>query len=96
LAGVGSWILLGGGIGLLLLGSTLLAREGHLGSADWAIILTEEVAVQSAPSDGDDLTLFRVHEGTKVRVDQKTESWSEIVLEDGKVGWVPSDVFEEI
>lgn len=96
LAGAGTWLLLAGGIGLLLLGSTLLGREGHLMRADWGIILAEEVSVQSAPSEDDDLTLFRVHEGTKVRVDQKTESWSEIVLEDGKVGWVPSNVFEEI
>jgi tetratricopeptide (TPR) repeat protein len=86
----------GAGLGLLLFGLTLLAREGALGGAEWGIILEEEVAVQSAPSEEDDLTLFRVHEGTKARLDQRTDLWSEIVLEDGKVGWVPSEVLETI
>ena len=95
-ARVGSWISIGSAAGLLLVGSTLLAREGILGGTEWGVILVEEVAVQSAPSDEDNLTLFRVHEGTKVRLDQRTEMWSEIVLEDGKVGWIPSDVLEII
>jgi len=95
-ARTGSWILVGSAGGFLLFGSTILVREGVLGGTDWGVILVEEVAVQSAPSDEDNLTLFRVHEGTKVRLDQRTDLWSEIVLEDGKVGWIPSDVFEII
>lgn len=50
------------------------------------------VQVRSAPLDDEALTLFTVHEGTKVRVDRRAE----VVLEDGKVGWVPVDVFETI
>ena len=71
---------------LLLMGATLLAREGVLAETQWGIILVEEVAVQSAPSGEDDLTLFHLHEGTKVRLDQVTEGWTEVVLEDGRVG----------
>jgi len=93
---MGSWALVVGGAGLLLFGSTLLAREEVIASEEWGIILVEEVAVQSAPSEEDDLTLFRIHEGAKVRLDQHTDLWSEVVLEDGKVGWVPTDVFEII
>jgi SH3-like domain-containing protein len=89
-------VAVGAGIGILLSGTPLLAREGVIARADWGIIMVEEVAVQSAPSEEDDLTLFHVHEGTKVRLDQRTELWSEIVLEDGKVGWVPSGVLEII
>jgi tetratricopeptide (TPR) repeat protein len=92
----GAWVAVGAGVGILLSGTTLLAREGVVGRADWGIIMVEEVAVQSAPSEEDDLTLFHVHEGTKVRLDQRTELWSEIVLEDGKVGWVPSRALEII
>jgi len=91
-----NWLMIGGGAGLLLLGSTLLAREEMLGGTEWGIVLAQEVAVQSAPSPEDDLTLFRVHEGTKVRLDQRTEEWSEVVLEDGRVGWVPTGAVEEI
>jgi SH3-like domain-containing protein len=78
------------------LGLTLLARDGVLGGTAWGVILDQEVAVQSAPSPEDDLTLFHVHEGTKVRLDQRTEAWSEVVLEDGRVGWVPTGSLEEI
>ena len=54
------------------------------------------VPVRSAPLDDEALTLFTVHEGTKVRVDRRSEAWAEVVLEDGRVGWVPVDVFETI
>jgi hypothetical protein len=93
---LGGWLMAGGGVGLLLFGITLLAREGVLGETEWGIILAQEVAVQSAPSSEDDLTLFHVHEGTRVRLDQRTQEWSEVVLEDGRVGWVPSGSLEEI
>ena len=95
-AHLGTWIASGAGLALILMGSTLLAREGVLGDTHWGIILSEEVAVQSAPSSEDDLTLFHVHEGTKVRMDQVTDLWSEVVLEDGRVGWVPTQVLETI
>lgn len=95
-ARLGKWLAGGAALVLLILGSTLLAREGVWGESQWGIILTEEVAVQSAPSSEDDLTLFHVHEGTKVRMDQVTDLWSEVVLEDGRVGWVPTQVVETI
>jgi tetratricopeptide (TPR) repeat protein len=90
------WVLVGAALALVFFGTTLLARERVLGASEWGIIMVEEVPVQSAPSDEDDLTLFRIHEGTKVRLDQRTELWSEVVLEDGKVGWVPSEALEII
>jgi len=90
------WTMAGGGAGLLIFGITLLARAGVLGGKEWGVILAEEVAVQSAPSSEDDLTLFHIHQGTKVRLDQHTQEWSEVVLEDGRVGWVPSGSLEEI
>ncbi len=91
-ARVGTWLLVGSGVVFLLFGATLLGRDGVFGGADWGIVMAEEVSVRSAPAAEDDLTLFRIHEGTKVRLDQEMELWSEIVLEDGRVGWVPSDV----
>jgi len=95
-ARIGAWLLVGSGACLLIFGSTLLGREGFFGRADWGVVMAEEVSVRSAPAAEDDLTLFRVHEGTKVRLDQQTELWSEVVLEDGRVGWVPSEVLEII
>ncbi|HUV12601.1 MAG TPA: tetratricopeptide repeat protein [Acidobacteriota bacterium] len=60
-----------------------------------AIVIESELRVMGAPDDGG-LELFRIHEGTKVRVDQSTADWIEIVLLDGKVGWVQRDSVEII
>jgi tetratricopeptide (TPR) repeat protein len=92
----GTWLSAGSGVLLLLFLATFLAREGLLGRSERGIVLVEEVSVQSAPSPDDNLTLFQIHEGTRVRIDQRTDTWSEVVLDDGKVGWIPTDVFEII
>jgi tetratricopeptide (TPR) repeat protein len=85
-----------GGAVVLVLGMNLLVRELGIGQPERGVILADAVPVRSAPADQDDLTLFEIHEGTRVRIDQRAGEWAEIVLDDGKVGWVPSGVFEEI
>lgn len=80
----------------LLLSLNLAVRELGLGRAEEAIVIQPEVEVMSAPSDDRTLALFTVHEGTKVRVDRRSEEWAEVVLEDGKVGWVRVGVLETI
>ncbi len=89
---LGGWVASGGAVVVVLLGANLAARELRIGQPERGVILAEAVAVRSAPADDDDLTLFEVHEGTRVRIDQRTGTWAEVVLEDGKVGWVPLDV----
>ncbi len=88
----GGWAVVGGALVVVLLGVNLLVRELGIGSSERAVILVEVVAVRSAPAEDDDLTLFEVHEGTTVRVDERAGDWGEIVLADGKVGWVPLSV----
>lgn len=46
--------------------------------------------------DDETLTVFTVHEETKVRVDRLSGEWAEVVLEEGRVGWVPVVVLETI
>ena len=89
---LGTWMVAAGAAVVLVLGANLMARELGLGQAERGVILAEAVSVRSAPSADDNLTVFEVHEGTRVRIDQRTEQWAEIVLDDGKVGWVPVDV----
>lgn len=91
-----SWVAAGGAVVLVLFGSSLAVRELGIGRAERGVVLADAVQVRSAPSANDDLTVFEVHEGTTVRVDQRTGDWVEIVLADGKVGWVPADVMETI
>ncbi len=85
-----------GGVVVLLLGATLVARESRLGQARLAVVLAAEVVVRSAPSDDPALRLFVIHEGTRVRVERRSEEWLEVVLDDGKVGWVRAEVLEEV
>lgn len=87
----GGWLAVGSAVVVLVLGLNLAVRELGIGQPDRAVILADAVPVRSAPTDDDDLTLFEVHEGTLVRIDRRTDSWAEIVLEDGKVGWVPAE-----
>ena len=92
----GGWLALAAGAVFLVLSLNLAARELGLGRAEEAIVLQPEVDVMSAPSEDRTLALFKVHEGTKVRVDRRSEEWAEVVLEDGKVGWVRVGVLETI
>lgn len=93
---VGRWLTIGGAVLVVVLGPSLVVREAGLGRSDRGVILAEAVPVRSAPADEDDLTLFEVHEGTRVRIDQRAGEWVEVVLDDGKVGWIPADVVEVI
>jgi tetratricopeptide (TPR) repeat protein len=80
----------------LAFGSSLVVREYGLGRADWGVIMATETPVQSAPADDPALQLFSIHEGTRVRIDRRSDGWYEVVLEDGKVGWVRAGTLEVI
>ncbi len=92
----GQRIALASGIVFLLFGLNLTIRELELGRTQEAVVLQTQVDVMSAPLDDETLTIFTVHEGTKVRIDRLSEEWAEVVLEDGRVGWVPVGVLETI
>lgn len=85
-----------GGVLTLVLGMNLMVRELGLGRAEEAVVLVAEVPVRSAPSEDGDLTVFTVHEGTKVRIDRRSDEWAEVVLADGKVGWLKLETVETI
>lgn len=80
----------------VVLGGNLAIRERARAVSTQGIVMTAEAVVQSAPSDDVSLQLFAVHEGTKVRINRRSDSWSEIILEDGKVGWIRSDQLQRI
>ncbi len=86
------WVAIAGTALVVILGTNLFVREIGMGRAERGVILVDAVPVRSAPADQDDLMLFEIHEGTRVRIDQRAGEWAEIVLDDGKVGWVPADV----
>lgn len=92
----GKWVAVGCTVLLVLFAPSLVVRETGLGVAERAVILADQVQVRSAPSSDEDATLFEIHEGTSVRIDQRAGEWVEVVLDDGKVGWVPDEVLEVI
>lgn len=53
-----------------------------------AIIVNPSVTVRSTPNENG-TNLFILHEGSKVKIkDNSMKGWKEIILADGKVGWV--------
>ncbi len=72
-----------------------LDARSDIVNPDEAIIMNSSVSVTSAPSRSS-TELFILHEGTKVRIDNSVDGWHEIVLDDGKKGWVTSSAIELI
>ncbi len=85
-----------GAVGTVILGGTLVIRETGLGQPEQAVVVAPEARVLNAPSEEGGLTVFTLHEGTKVRIDRRAGEWAEIVLADGKVGWLRLALLEVI
>lgn len=76
---------------LLLICAVVFAsqRYKYLSSHDEAIIMTSTITVKSSPSSSG-VDLFVLHEGTKVEILDKADTWDKIRIADGSVGWLPS------
>lgn len=83
------------GILLVLFGSFLYGQWRAVRFRNEAVIMETKVDVMGSPSESG-VGVFTLHEGTKVRIDQASGEWVEIVLLDGKVGWVKQEVLEKI
>jgi tetratricopeptide (TPR) repeat protein len=60
-----------------------------------AVVLSEEVAVMSGPTD--DATLqFKIHQGTLVSVNDQRGAWMRIALPGGLSGWVSVSSIERV
>lgn len=60
-----------------------------------AVVMTASTAVKSSP-DKSSTDLFVLHEGTVVTIADRLEGWCEIVIADGKKGWVECRKIEVI
>ena len=70
-------------------------QKAELVNRSHAIVFAPTVTVKSSP-DASGTDLFILHEGTKVSVKSTLGDWSEIALEDGNVGWMPTKDIEII
>lgn len=59
------------------------------------IIFTPTVTVKSSPSENS-VDLFVIHEGTKVRLMEKIEGWTEIKIANGSLGWVKNSDYKPV
>lgn len=82
---------------LVVLSNVFAAQQkNELTDRNAAIVLSPSVTVRSTPSESG-TSLFILHEGRKVEIKDNTmREWKEILLEDGKVGWVPASAVEVI
>ena len=52
------------------------------------VVIEQAVTVKLSPDDKS-TDAFVLHEGIKVRLEDKVNDWVHIRLKDGKVGWLP-------
>ncbi len=59
-------------------------------------VIIEKVDAMSSPSAGDNKILFYINEGAVVEVLDEINQWMEIILIDGKKGWVSSNALRKM
>ncbi len=64
-------------------------------SKEMAIIFAQEISVKESPSSGAKETIL-LHEGAKVKITDKVNSWVEVYTADGNHGWIPLTAVEII
>ena len=82
---------------LVFIISTIFAARVGCAIADSqdAIVMNASISVKSSP-DRSATDMFVLHEGTKVTITNTLNEWCEIVIADGKKGWIESRTIEAI
>ncbi len=72
-----------------------VSKVNREATSDYAILLEPAITAKQSPSE-ESSDVFEIHEGVKIKVEEKFNEWSKIRLADGKVGWLPNSSFQEI
>ncbi len=72
-----------------------ISERGEMLEQDGAVIMSRSVSIKSSP-DNSSTDLFLLHEGTTVKIIRSLGDWYEIVISDGKEGWIESKRVEKI
>jgi tetratricopeptide (TPR) repeat protein len=75
--------------------SFLNATNKRISKSSCAIIMESRVEVRSMPGELG-VSLFQLHEGTKACIQSTQDEWTEVLLENGNVGWLPTSAIEPI
>jgi tetratricopeptide (TPR) repeat protein len=68
-------------------------KQNFDSSFNEAIIFAKAIDIKSEPNS-DSSNLFRLHEGTKVKIIDNLSGWSHIEIADGQKGWIPSEIIK--
>ena len=79
-------------ISLIIL-AHIFAMDSHIDKQgkNSAIVIHNNVNAYSGPFYGSSSILFQINEGIKVDISNQQKDWVEIILIDGKKGWIPSE-----
>lgn len=91
----GFWVALGGfALFACSVGFALQNQHETIAQTD-AIIMEAAVPIRSAPAAGGK-ELFILHEGASVQITARLGEWCEIVIADGKRGWIAASQMETV
>ena len=62
-------------------------QKANIERSDEAIVFTPSVTIKSSPDDSGN-NLFILHEGIKVRIEDRIGEWCEVRIADGNKGWM--------
>ena len=73
----------------------LIEKVHHRNTVVEAVIMIDNANAYSGPGI-DNTHIFTVHEGTKVEIQRRQDSWNLIRLKSGAGAWIEADAMEEI
>ena len=86
---------LGVGLILALTVALLVVKVNRETTEKSGVIIIQSVTVKTSP-DIKSTDTFVIHEGLKVKLEDKLDDWTKIRLADGKIGWILAESAEEI
>jgi tetratricopeptide (TPR) repeat protein len=75
--------------------SSAIFEKDHFLNERPAIVFAESAEVRSEPQKASS-SIFILHEGTKVYVEEALKNWKKIQLTDGTEGWIESNAIKEV
>ncbi len=78
-------------VSVVTAGWIMLDKYWDVSDEQEGIIIASAIDVRSSPIARGENVVFRIHEGTKVEITTSQPGWFEIILLDGKKGWVPAE-----
>ncbi len=78
-------------VSIVTAGWIMLDKYWDVSDEQEGIIIASAIDVRSSPIARGENVVFRIHEGTKVEITTSQPGWFEIILLDGKKGWVPAE-----